>query len=417
MLTASPSRAVSLGSDANTSNLRTFWRLNAWGAGAALALVVAVMAGRTELGAQRAHAVLTAMLSPPPSPDQQMSDQMAAWSSGFDKQMRRQAEIIRTLTEQRDDLADKVGALERQVNELGGTMARTSARLEGEARSAQQAAAAASVAAASASRLAQMRPDPARPDPARPEPARLEPPESSPQAVAANVPLTPSPVRTVTAPQPAPQPAPSGAPLNLLPPGQIHPATIPAAGFPTVAGAQPTPTYTGTVPMPAAPEGNGPPGMMRPFPVTPPSPSAAAAAESPVPLPRPAVKPSQPGAPIRAPLFQSNPLMTTGIFDTPADTGAIAAPTMTEYAIDLGAAATIEALRTRWSDLKVSQSPLLDNLRPLVALKESRSGQELHLVAGPLTNNAAGARLCAVLSSGGLSCQPTLYEGQRLAAR
>ncbi len=410
MLTASPSRAVSLGSDANTSNLRTFWRLYAWGAGAVLALVVAVMAGRTELGAQRAHAVLTAMLSPPPSPDQQLSEQMAAWSSGFDKQMRRQAEIIRTLTEQRDGLADNMGALERQVNELGGTLARTSARLEGEARSAQQAAAAASVAAASASRLAQMRPEPARPEPA----------ESGPQAVAANAPLTPSPVRTVTAPQPAAQPAPSGAPLNLLPPGQIHPATTPAAGFPTMAGAQPAPTYTGTIPMPAAPEGNGPPGMMRPFPVTPPSHSAATSAAepaSPLPLPRPAAKSSQPAAPIRAPLFQSNPLMTTGIFDTPADTGAVAASTVTEYAIDLGAAATIEALRTRWSDLKVSQSPLLDNLRPLVALKESRSGQELHLVAGPLTNNAAGARLCAVLAGGGLSCQPTLYEGQRLSAR
>jgi len=411
MLTASPSRAVSLGSDANSSNLRTFWRLYAWGAGAVLALVVAVVAGRTELGAQRAHALLTAMLSPPPSPDQQLSDQMAAWSSGFDKQMRRQAEIIRTLTEQRDGLADKLGALERQVNELGGTMARTSARLEGEARSAQQAAAAASVAAASATRLAQTRPEPARPDPARPEPT-----ESTPQAVAANAPLTPSPVRTLPAPQPAP--APSGAPLNLLPLGQIHPTTTPPAGFPAMAGGgPPAPTYTGTIPMPAAPEGNGPPGMMRPFPVTPLSQSAAAPGEPAPPLPRPAAKPSRPAAPIRAPLFQSNPLMTTGIFDTPAEPGAIAAPTVTEFAIDLGAAATVEALRTRWSDLKVSQSPLFDNLRPLVTLKESKSGQELHLIAGPLTNGAAGARLCAVLSGGGLSCQPTLYEGQRLTAR
>jgi hypothetical protein len=406
MLTASPSRAVPLGSDANTSNLRTFWRLYAWGAGAALALIVAVMAGRTELGAQRAHAVLAAMLSPPPSPDQQLSDQMAAWSNGFDKQMRRQAEIIRTVTEQRDGLADKVGALERQVNELGSTLAHTSARLEGEARSAQQAAAAASVAAASASRLAQTRPEPARPEPA----------ESAPQAVAANGPLTPLPVRTVTAPQPGA----AGPPLNLLPPGQIHAVTTPAAGFPAMAGAPPAPTSTGTIPMPAAPEGNGPPGMMRPFPVIPPSPSAAAAAEPvpPMPLLRPAAaKPPQPAAPIRAPLFQSNPLMTTGIFDTPAEPGVIAAPTVTEFAIDLGAAATVEALRTRWSDLKVSQSPLLDNLRPLVTLKESRSGQELHLVAGPLTNNAAGARLCAVLAGGGLTCQPTLYEGQRLTAR
>ena len=169
--------------------------------------------------------------------------------------------------------------------------------------------------------------------------------------------------------------------------------------------------------MPAAPEGNGPPGMMRPFPVAPPSQAAAAAADPAPPLPRPAARPSAPAAPIRAPLFQSNPLMTTGIFDTPAEPAAIAAPTVTEFAIDLGAAATVEALRTRWGDLKVSQSPLFDNLRPLVTLKESKSGQELHLIAGPLTNNAAGARLCAVLAGGGLSCQPTIYEGQRLTAR
>jgi hypothetical protein len=410
MPAASPSRAVSLGSDANTSNVRIFLRLCAWGAGAAVALGVAVMAGRTELGAQRAHAALTAMLSPPPSPDQQLSDQMAAWSSGFDKQMRRQAEITRTLTEQRDGFAEKVGALERQVNELGGTLARTSARLEGEARSAQQAAAAASVAAASATRLAQT----------RPEPTRTEP-ESAPQAVATNAPLTPSPVRTLpaaqTAPQLAPPQAPAGAPLNLLPPGQIHPATTPAVGLPSLAGSQPSATYTGTIPMPAAPEGNGPPGMMRPFPA-PSSPSAAATTEPVAPTPRPTAKPT-PAASIRVPLFQSNPLMTTGIFDPPAEPGAIAASrlTATEFAIDLGAAPTVEALRTRWSDLRASQSPLLDNLKPLVALKESKSGQELHLIAGPLTNNSGGARLCAVLSGGGLPCQPTIYEGQRLTAR
>jgi hypothetical protein len=406
MPAASPSRAVSLGSDANSSNLRTFWRLCAWGAGAVAALVVAVMAGRTELGAQRAHAALAAMLSPPPSPDQQLSDQMAAWSSGFDKQMRRQAEIIRTLTEQRDGFAEKVGALERQINELGTTLTRTSARLEGEARSAQQAAAAASVAAASATRLAQT----------RPEPVRAEP-ESAPQAMATNAPLTPSPVRTLPAPPPAPQSAPS-APLNLLPPGQIHPVTTPAA-LPAIAGnAPPAQTYTGTIPMPAVPEGNGPPGMMRPFP-TPSQSVASAVAEPAAPAAQPRPGAARPTAAIRAPLFQSNPLMTTGIFDTPVEPGAIAAPhaPATEFAIDLGAAPTVEALRTRWSDLRASQSPLLDNFKPLIALKESKSGQELHLIAGPLTSNSAGVRLCAVLSGGGLPCQPTLYEGQRLTAR
>jgi hypothetical protein len=105
--------------------------------------------------------------------------------------------------------------------------------------------------------------------------------------------------------------------------------------------------------------------------------------------------------------------MTTGIFAAPAEPTA-SAP---EFAVDLGAAPTVEALRARWSELRTSQSPLLDNLRPLVALKESRSGQELHLIAGPLTNSAGGARLCAVLAGTGVPCQPTAYEGQRLASR
>jgi hypothetical protein len=122
--------------------------------------------------------------------------------------------------------------------------------------------------------------------------------------------------------------------------------------------------------------------------------------------------PASPQAPARAPLFQANPLMATGIFDTP-EPAAVA----TEFAVDLGAAATVDALRGRWNELRASQSPLFDNMKPLVALKESKSGQELHLIAGPLTNNAAGARLCAVLSGTGVVCQPTLYEGQRLAAR
>jgi hypothetical protein len=410
MLPATPSRTVSLGSGAKPTDARAFWQLYAWGAGAALALIIAVVAGRTDLGAQRASAAVAAMLSPPPSPDQQLTEQMTAWSASLDKQMRRQAEIIRALAEQRDSLTDKVGALERQLSEFGGALARTTARLEGETRSAQQAAAAASVAAASATRLAQTRPDP---------------PESPPPAVAALPPqaapggrITPAPAAQPAQPTQQAPPAQPGAPLNLLPLGQIPPGQNPPGQipgptpFPVTAG--PAPTYTGTIPMPAAPEAppsNGPPGMMRPFPVQ-------TVEAVPQPRPNPA-KPWQPAAPPsaqtppRAPLFQSNPLMTTGIFDTPAEHGA----NPTESAVDLGAAPTVEALRGRWNDLRASQSPLFDSMKPLIAIKEGRSGQELHLIAGPLVNNAAGARLCAVLSGTGAVCQPTAYEGQRLTAR
>jgi len=390
MSIASPSRAVSLGPGANIINSRPFLKLCAWGVGAALALVAAVAAGNTELGALRARAAMTAVLSPPAGPDRKTSEQISALSGEFDRQMRRHAEMIRILAEQRDDLTGKVGMLERQINELGGTLARTTAHLEGETRSAQQAAAAAAAIAASA----------------RAVPARPDPMESSAPAMAAAHAPAPSPPASPfgRTPQPAPQAA------NPLPPGQIHPAATAAAGFPTLSGGPPpAQAYTGAIPMPAAPDADVPPGLIRPAP--PPPPSAAAPDPWPAPLARPpAAKAPPPAAATGLPMFRSNPLMTTGIFETPAEPGA-------GFAIDLGAAPTVEVLRTRWNDLRISQAPLLDNLKPLVALKDgAKTGQELHLIAGPLTSNSAALRLCAVLVATAL-CQPALYEGQRLAAR
>ena len=228
----------------------------------------------------------------------------------------------------------------------------------------------------------------------------------------------------------------SGPPAapSLPPPGQIRPVpAVPtsALSFPTTApdGPLPAPAYTGTIPMPAAPESAAP--TIRPYSVVAPlpPPGAPAAAELPIgpsiPLPRPFPSKVLPSASAttaasaaaapqaRAPM-PVNPLMTTGILDAPVEPGAIAS----EFAVDLGATATVELARARWNELRASQSPLFDNLKPVIALKDGgRSGQELHLVAGPLTNSATSARLCAVLAGTGTPCQPTAFEGQRLNAR
>jgi hypothetical protein len=42
---------------------------------------------------------------------------------------------------------------------------------------------------------------------------------------------------------------------------------------------------------------------------------------------------------------------------------------------------------------------------------------ELRLVVGPLVNAGAAARLCGTLAASGLACQPTIFDGQRLALR
>ena len=91
----------------------------------------------------------------------------------------------------------------------------------------------------------------------------------------------------------------------------------------------------------------------------------------------------------------------------------------TEFGIDLGTAPTVDGLRALWSRLKAQHGALLNGLRPVAALHESHEpgGVVLRLVAGPLANAAAAARLCATLAGPITACRPATFEGQRLAAR
>ena len=93
--------------------------------------------------------------------------------------------------------------------------------------------------------------------------------------------------------------------------------------------------------------------------------------------------------------------------------------TKTEFGVDLGSAPSMAGLRGLWQSLKEAHAPLFDGLRPVMALREgTRPGTiELRLVAGPLANAGAAARLCAALSAAGLGCQATVFDGQRLALK
>lgn len=89
----------------------------------------------------------------------------------------------------------------------------------------------------------------------------------------------------------------------------------------------------------------------------------------------------------------------------------------TEFGIDLGRANSVEGLRQVWAAIKGKHGGALEGLRPVVAVREIArpGGIELRLVAGPLANAAAAARLCASLA--GATCHPTVFDGQRLALR
>jgi hypothetical protein len=104
---------------------------------------------------------------------------------------------------------------------------------------------------------------------------------------------------------------------------------------------------------------------------------------------------------------------------TANDQAAESSVTRTEFGVDIGGHQTLEGLRALWSSIKGNHAALFDGLRPLVAIRDGNKpgSVELRLVAGPLANAVAAARLCAALSTAGVACQPTVFDGQRLALR
>ncbi|GEC15248.1 hypothetical protein [Nitrobacter winogradskyi] len=87
----------------------------------------------------------------------------------------------------------------------------------------------------------------------------------------------------------------------------------------------------------------------------------------------------------------------------------------TEFGVDLGSAVSIKGLRTLWQSLLKSEPKELTSLHPIIVLKENGNSIQMRLVAGPLTDAATAARICAVLSENGRTCGTTVFDGQRLA--
>jgi hypothetical protein len=59
-------------------------------------------------------------------------------------------------------------------------------------------------------------------------------------------------------------------------------------------------------------------------------------------------------------------------------------------------------------------------LRPLIAVKEASNGlgMQLRLVAGPLSDAAAAAKICAAMTEGKrATCETTVFDGQQLALK
>jgi hypothetical protein len=90
----------------------------------------------------------------------------------------------------------------------------------------------------------------------------------------------------------------------------------------------------------------------------------------------------------------------------------------TEFGVDVGSANSVAGLRALWRGLLKSRANApLAALRPIIVIKEGSGGlgMQLRLVAGPLRDAAAAAKICAAMTENKRSCDTAIFDGQRLS--
>lgn len=125
----------------------------------------------------------------------------------------------------------------------------------------------------------------------------------------------------------------------------------------------------------------------------------------------------EPDMPAKA--FTSGP-MPDVLASTGLDAAEAIAPKLhrTEFGVDVGGANSVAGLRALWRGLLKSKSNApLAALRPIIVVKEGSGGLglQLRLVAGPFSDAAAAAKLCATLVESQRTCETTIFDGQRLS--
>jgi hypothetical protein len=334
----------------------SLWRLGSWGVASVGAVIVALLANQSSIGSRREQ-VAAADLA-------RQSQQIQAVAKESQNETRRLASAIDTLSGDRDRLYSRVTVLEQGLDSVTGAIAR------------QNSAAASPPPVTSASATVESQPAAQSPPPA---------PVISPAATT---------VAAVAEKPPADTPAP-------LPPAATvaAPATVAAVGQ---APANPPSATPATALMASK-------SLMAP-----PDSGAAKLIE-----PEKTAKTS-PVAP------KTDTVASTLTADEPGPDASEAVPAKvatvlrTEFGVDVGGANSVGGLRALWRGLLKSRSnAALTTLRPIMVIKEGNNGlgMQLRLVAGPLSDAAAAAKICAGLIENERPCETTVFDGQRLAMK
>src|SRR5882724_6009358 len=227
--------------------------------------------------------------------------------------------------------------------------------------------------------------------------ARQNSAAASAQATATSSPTAENqPAAQSPAPAPAASPVATTVAATAEKPRTALPEQAPTAASSAVPGTTNAPAATPATPLMASKSIMAPPDsaagkLIEPDPVTPPKPVVASA----------------PSADIAEADASQAPVPPQAV-------------QRTEFGVDVGGANSLNGLRALWRGLLKSKSTAsLATLRPIIMVKESNAGlgMQLRLVAGPLNDAAAAAKICAALIESQRTCETAVFDGQRLAMK
>ncbi|MGY8662871.1 hypothetical protein Q3C01_10940 [Bradyrhizobium sp. UFLA05-109] len=373
----------------NEFDRRMMWRLGSWGVGAVGAVVIAVMASQAQLGWRRDQ-VAAADLT-------RQADRLQLLTRESQSEARRLASAIETLNTDRDRLYSRVTALEQGLDSVTGAIAKQNAA---PATSPQASASKPQDAAASTAQPTPL-PSPAAPNvaPVASTPVAGDKPRvdaAKEPARELNKEQSKDQVKEQAKQQAAPSPQ-TAAAASLVPQSSTLSAGPP---MPLVASkslmAPPDPAASKLVQPETADK----------------SEKADKADKT-----EKTEKTEKPKSDAASPAEVAAPAAEPEAAESEAPAPAITVQ-QTRFAVDLGSASSIGGLRTLWQGL-IKSNPEIANLRPIIMIKESKTGagMQLHLGAGPLVNAAAAAKICAGLTENERACETSVFDGQRLSMR
>ncbi|MEA2862105.1 MAG: hypothetical protein QOC84_61 [Bradyrhizobium sp.] len=380
----------------NPFDRRALWRLGSWGLVAVGAVTIAVMSNQSSIALRRDEVAVADLA--------RQAQQLQSVTRESQNETRRLASAVDTLNSDRDRLYTRITVLEQGLDSVTGAIQHQNPGVS----------------------AVQANPVQAAPVPATPAP--------DPQVWLQN--LTPaapavSQVATV-APKAADKPNAEARPTAKVAdkPNAEAKATAKAADRPNTepkAAEKPNTDATAPEKRAAAVLSVAPP-VLNAMAAPPAPPAPLMAAKSIMAPPDPAAgKLIEPPRPETVATATLKPDADASVARDRAESEAseaelsnVAAIQRTEFGVDVGGANSIAGLRALWRGLvKTRSTAALATLRPIIVIKEGSNGlgMQLRLVAGPLGDAAAAAKICAGMTENNRPCETTVFEGQRLTIK